>query len=57
MIKALVIDSARKKTREQHQVQGNTTDLPLLINLTATLALPIVSSTIQYKSHYMGTLP
>ena len=31
-------------------------DLPL-IKLTAKLALPIVSSTIQYKSQYMGTLP
>ena len=56
MIKALVIDSERKKTREQHQV-ANTKDLPLLIKLKAALALPIVSSTIQYKSHYMGTLP
>ena len=32
-------------------------DLPLIKLITATLALPIVSSTIQCKSQYMGTLP
>lgn len=51
-------DRFSKKEEDTRTTSGaNTKDLPLLIKLKATLALPIVSSTIQYKSQYMGTLP
>ena len=55
-------DRFSKKEDTRTTSGANTKDLPLLIKLkaTSTLALPIVSSTIEYRmkvSVYMGTLP
>ena len=51
-------DRFSKKEEDTRTTSGaSTIDLPLIKLITAALALPIVSSTIQYKSQYMGTLP